>query len=41
MPNGIIFSPDESRRYVADTGGHERHSTPSSEISPPESTATK
>jgi gluconolactonase len=25
MPNGIIFSPDESRLYVADTGGHERH----------------
>ena len=25
MPNGIIFSPDESRLYVADTGGHRRH----------------
>jgi len=24
MPNGIIFSPDESRLYVADTGGHEK-----------------
>jgi gluconolactonase len=22
MPNGIIFSPDETRLYVADTGGH-------------------
>ncbi|MBS0261050.1 MAG: SMP-30/gluconolactonase/LRE family protein [Planctomycetes bacterium] len=22
MPNGIAFSPDESRLYVADTGGH-------------------
>jgi gluconolactonase len=22
MPNGIVFSPDESRLYVADTGGH-------------------
>jgi gluconolactonase len=28
MPNGIIFSPDESRLYVADTGGHERHPSP-------------
>jgi len=28
MPNGIIFSPDESRLYVADTGGHERLSSP-------------
>jgi formate hydrogenlyase subunit 4 len=28
MPNGIIFSPDESRLYVADTGGHERHPNP-------------
>ena len=25
MPNGIIFSPDESRIYIADTGGHKRH----------------
>ena len=25
MPNGIVFSPDESRLYVADTGGHRRH----------------
>lgn len=25
MPNGIIFSPDESRIYIADTGGNKRH----------------
>lgn len=25
MPNGIVFSPDETRIYIADTGGHERH----------------
>ncbi len=25
MPNGIDFSPDESRLYVSDTGGHPRH----------------
>ncbi len=25
MPNGINFSPDETRLYVADTGGHDRH----------------
>ncbi|HEY2250478.1 MAG TPA: SMP-30/gluconolactonase/LRE family protein, partial [Planctomycetaceae bacterium] len=28
MPNGIVFSPDESRLYVADTGGNERLSIP-------------
>lgn len=28
MPNGIIFSPDETRLYVADTGTNERFSTP-------------
>lgn len=28
MPNGINFSPDESRLYVADTGGHERQPNP-------------
>ena len=28
MPNGIIFSPDETRIYVADTGGHRRHPDP-------------
>jgi len=25
MPNGINFSPDESRIYIADTGGHTKH----------------
>ena len=25
MPNGIVFSPDGSRLYVADTGGNKRH----------------
>lgn len=25
MPNGIVFSPDEDRIYIADTGGHKRH----------------
>lgn len=28
MPNGIRFSPDETRLYVADTGGHARHPDP-------------
>ena len=28
MPNGIVFSPDESRLYVADTGGHPKHPDP-------------
>lgn len=28
MPNGIIFSPDERRIYIADTGGHTRHPDP-------------
>ena len=28
MPNGIIFSPDESRLYIADTGGHKKHPDP-------------
>lgn len=28
MPNGIAFSPDERRLYVADTGGHEKLSAP-------------
>lgn len=28
MPNGIVFSPDETRLYVADTGGHKRHPDP-------------
>ncbi|MCA9263237.1 MAG: SMP-30/gluconolactonase/LRE family protein [Planctomycetales bacterium] len=25
MPNGIVFSPDQTRLYVADTGGHPNH----------------
>jgi gluconolactonase len=28
MPNGIVFSSDESRLYVADTGGNTRHPDP-------------
>ena len=28
MPNGIVFSPDDSRLYVADTGGNKRHPNP-------------
>lgn len=28
MPNGIVFSPDETRVYIADTGGHPRHPDP-------------
>lgn len=28
MPNGIALSPDESRLYVADTGGHGSHPDP-------------
>jgi len=28
MPNGIVFSPDERRIYIADTGGHKRHPDP-------------
>jgi len=28
MPNGINFSPDERRLYVADTGGHAKHPDP-------------
>ena len=28
MPNGIVFSPDEKRLYVADTGGHPKHPDP-------------
>ena len=28
MPNGIVFSPDEKRIYIADTGGHKRHPDP-------------
>ena len=25
MPNGVAFSPDESRIYIADTGGNKKH----------------
>lgn len=28
MPNGINFSPDETRIYIADTGGNARHPDP-------------
>ncbi|MCO6458580.1 MAG: SMP-30/gluconolactonase/LRE family protein [Pirellulaceae bacterium] len=28
MPNGIVFSPDFKRLYIADTGGHPRHPDP-------------
>jgi gluconolactonase len=28
MPNGIVFSPDETRIYIADTGGNRRHPDP-------------
>jgi gluconolactonase len=28
MPNGIAFSPDETRIYIADTGGNKRHPDP-------------
>ncbi|QDU28214.1 Gluconolactonase precursor [Anatilimnocola aggregata] len=28
MPNGINFSPDETRLYIADTGGHAKHPDP-------------
>ena len=35
MPNGIVFSPDEKRIYIADTGGHERHPDPEFRKLPP------
>jgi gluconolactonase len=35
MPNGIVFSPDETRIYIADTGGHERHPDPKFHKCPP------
>lgn len=35
MPNGIVFSPDESRLYVADTGGHQKHPDPAFHKLPP------
>lgn len=28
MPNGIVFSPDETRIYISDTGGNKRHPNP-------------
>lgn len=28
MPNGIVFSPNESRPYIADTGGHAKQPDP-------------
>jgi len=28
MPNGIVFSPEESRIYIADTGGNTKHPDP-------------
>jgi gluconolactonase len=28
MPNGIVFSPDEKRLHIADTGGHPKHPDP-------------
>lgn len=34
MPNGINFSPDGSRLYVADTGGHPKHQDPTYRESP-------
>lgn len=34
MPNGIAFSPDESRLYVADTGGHPSHPDPAHRARP-------
>lgn len=35
MPNGIVFSPDETRIYIADTGGHKRHPDPRFHKLPP------
>ncbi len=35
MPNGINFSPDERRLYVADTGGSSRHPDPAYHRTPP------
>ncbi len=35
MPNGIVFSPDETRLYVADTGGNSRHPDPAFHELPP------
>lgn len=35
MPNGIVFSPDQKRIYIADTGGHPRHPDPKLKKLPP------
>jgi len=35
MPNGIVFSPDETRIYIADTGGNSRHPDPAFHQLPP------
>jgi gluconolactonase len=35
MPNGINFSPDECRIYIADTGGHPKHPDPAFHTLPP------
>lgn len=35
MPNGIVFSPDDKRIYIADTGGHKRHPDPKFHKLPP------
>ncbi len=35
MPNGIVFSPDETRVYIADTGGNTRHPDPAYHKLPP------
>lgn len=35
MPNGIIFSPDHRRIYIADTGGHKKHPDPKFHDFPP------
>lgn len=35
MPNGVVFSPDEKRIYIADTGGHKRHPDPTIHNLPP------
>lgn len=34
MPNGIVFTPDGSRLYVSDTGGHKKHPDPSFHTKP-------
>jgi len=35
MPNGIVFSPDHTRVYIADTGGHPKHPDPKLKKLPP------